>query len=112
MTKYQIIQTSHFKRPLKDFLDTTSPEDKKHFVRFQEIFDIDPLDNCIGTHDIYKDAKKKVVIYSSLITMKIRLIRLLKGNVIILLYKVMTDHDYNKIQKLFPMMVRLADMIE
>ncbi len=77
MTEYQIIQTEHFKRSLYSFLLTVSPDDKKHFATFQEIFDNNPFDIRINTHSIYKD-KKTSQIYSSYITSKIRLIRLLK----------------------------------
>ena len=94
MTSYKIVQTEHFKRSLYDFLLSISLDDKKHFVVFQEIFDKDPFDARIKTHVIYKD-KKMNQIYSSYITSKIRLIRLLKWTTIIILYKVMTDHDYN-----------------
>lgn len=109
--EYKIIQTESFKRSLYDFLLTISPDDKKHFVVFQEIFDNDPFNVRIKTHLIYKD-KKANQIYSSYITNKIRLIRLLKWTTIIILYKVMTDHDYNKIRKLFPMIIKIADIIK
>lgn len=77
MMEYKIIQTESFKRSLYDFLLTISPDDKKRFVVFQEIFDNDPFNVRIKTHLIYKD-KKANQIYSSYITNKIRLIRLLK----------------------------------
>ena len=111
MTNYKIIQTEHFKRSLSDFLITISPDDKRHFVVFQGIFDNNPFDVRIKTHSIHKD-KNMNQIYSSYITNKIRLIWLLKGVTIIILYKVMTDHDYNKIRKLFPMIIKIADMIK
>ena len=98
MTKYQIIQTNHFKRSLEIFLKSLPPSDHKSFKSFQEIFDTNPFDNRLYTHSIFK--KQNAILLSSYITSKIRLIRVLKGKTIILLYQIMTDHDYNKIQKL------------
>lgn len=71
---YKIIQTSYLKRSLKDFLRHISSEDKKDFIRLQWFFDNNSFDRNLWTYDIYKDLQRNVVIYSSYITNKIRLI--------------------------------------
>ena len=109
MTRYKIIQTAHFKKSLESFLSSITIPDKNSFKKFQNIFDYNPFDKRLKTHSIFKN--QDAALFSSYITTKIRLIRILKWETIILLYQIMTDHDYNKIQKLAKHIIWLSSFI-
>lgn len=110
--EYQVITTSRFKKSFEQFLKRIDIQDKKQFIIFQEIFDKDPFDTRLYTHSIFKDKSRNAVMYTSYITHKIRLIWILKGETIIVLHHVMTDHDYNKVKNYLPSAMKIIDMLK
>lgn len=92
---YNFIITKSFLSNQKSYISTLNTKEKEHFLKLKELFINDIFDKKLNTHSIY--TYKNIKVFSSYINKKERIIFFYKDPNKIYLYKIMTDHDYNKL---------------
>lgn len=92
---YDFIITKKFFSNQSDYIATLSKKEWENFLKLKNLFIINIFDETLNTHKIseYRDIK----VYSAYINKKDRIIFFYKNPKKIYLYKIMTDHNYDKL---------------
>ncbi len=94
---YKIIAPNSFLQQQEKYIKQLSPWEKELFEKTKALFCINIFTPKLSTHSIY--IYKSITVYTSYINRKDRIIFFFKSPNIIFLYKIITDHDYKKLQK-------------
>ena len=95
---YKFIITKEFSENQKKYLEKIDKIKLKKYLKAKEIFIKSPFDEILNTHKILE--KWNFIIYSSYLNKKDRIIFIQKKPNEIIPYKIIDDHDYNKLLKI------------
>ena len=92
---YNFIITQSFLNNQKEYIKSISKKEIEKYNEIKKRFQINIFDPLLNTHEIYE--KNWVKVFSSYINKVDRIIFFYKNPQTIYLYKIMTNHDYNKL---------------
>ena len=101
---YKFIITKSFSYNQKEYLEKIDKNTLNKYLKIKEEFIKNPFSSKLNTHKIL--SKWNFIVYSSYLNKKDRIIFIQKKPNEIIPYKIIDDHDYNKLLKvikfLFP----------
>lgn len=94
--KYIFVLTKKYNKSRINYLERADSVTKKKFEKQKNIFNKDIYDPRLKTHPVWE--KSWVIVYSSEIKDKDRVVFFFEEPKFVFIYKIMEDHDYNKLK--------------
>ena len=105
---YKFIIVKDFLENQWEYLKKINNVDLKKYLKIKKVFIENPFNNTLNTHKILE--KWNFIVYSSYLNKKDRIIFIQKKPNEIIPYKIIDDHNYNKLLKvlkfIFPELIK------